>query len=329
MGKLLRVAKTPHSVARNDASRAKSFRGLEIFAIAKRRTSPVLWYQSKVFLPFSPVFLPLLHRRFGIVRHYGFKHGIRQAEVVAGGGDKALLRGLSIQIARDGMWRPDSLNQFVVVVDFFFDVLLLVVRIAPRIADFDRIVSVLVERNRDRVVGAVEDGDAFGWLAVDDGETVVKQRHIGITHPFTEYPFERMRAAANVILQVERLDGSGAFVGPLVSFIGVKYLDDIELIFDLNVADRSFDKENVFGVDDFETGLIGIFDVVVVKNSGAVGTAVIKRIVASFFFAILIGKVSVSAEGFDGLIENGAGLAGILGVINIDGCGWRCGSRRA
>ena len=65
MGKLLRVAKMPHSVARNHSFGPKSFRRLGILAIAQRRTSLVLQYQSKVFTPLSTVFYRFFTGAFG------------------------------------------------------------------------------------------------------------------------------------------------------------------------------------------------------------------------------------------------------------------------
>ena len=45
----------------------------------------------------------------------------------------------------------------------------------------------------------------------------------------------------------------------------------------------------------------------------------IERIVATFLAPVLIGQKGLSAEDLDGPVEDGASLAGTVGVIQIDG----------
>jgi len=100
-----------------------------------------------------------------------------------------------------------------------------------------------------------------------------------------------MPAAAQVVLQVERFHRGRPLVGRFVSFVAVEDLDKIELSLDLDVAHRPLEQENVLGVDDFETVLIGVLDVVVVGNSSAVGASVIKGIVAAGLFPVFVSEV--------------------------------------
>jgi len=72
-------------------------------------------------------------------------------------------------------------------------------------------------------------------------------------------------------------------------------------------------------VDDFKTILVRILEVVVIGNSGAVGAAVIERILAAFLPLGFVSEVGLPAQGLDGVIENGPRLAGIVGVVQVDG----------
>ena len=228
------------------------------------------------------------------------------------------------------MGRPDSLHQFVIVVNFIFHVLLLVLRIAPRITDLDRIVRVLVQENADRVVQAVKQGDALGFLPIHDRQTIVEQGHVGIAYPLAEHPFERMLPAAKVVLQIKRFLRCRSLVRRLVSFVAIVDQDNIELVLDLDVADLPLHQKNVLQVDDFETVLVRILEIVVVGNPGALGAPVIERIVAAGLTLAFVGEVGLSSQGLDGLIQNRARLARIVGVVQVDGglrgAGWsECG----
>ncbi len=89
-------------------------------------------------------------------------------------------------------------------------------------------------------------------------------------NPLAEHPFERMLAPANVVFHIEWFQRGRSLVGRFVSLVAIEYLDNIELIFHRDISDRSLDQENVFLVDDLEAVPVGILDVVVVENSGAV-----------------------------------------------------------
>src|SRR5580700_4006963 len=99
-----------------------------MFGSIERRTwscFQVLWY---AFAPGFARTLPFLQRRFGIIRHFSLEHRIRQLHVVAGSVDEALLGSFSIVIAGNRMGCPDSLHQFVTVVNLIFGIFLLVLR---------------------------------------------------------------------------------------------------------------------------------------------------------------------------------------------------------
>src|ERR1700678_1408674 len=141
--------------------------GYSCSAVFRRELGAVSPYFSKLSSHSCRV-LMALYRRFGVVSHCCFEHRIGEFEVVARRADEALLRTLSVVITGDGVWSPDSLLQFVAVVNFLFRIFLLIFWIAPRIADLDRIVWILVQINAPRMVLAVEQGPPFGFLAVDD-----------------------------------------------------------------------------------------------------------------------------------------------------------------
>jgi len=118
-------------------------------------------------------------------------------------------------------------------------------------------VGIQVEIYAHRVVLAVEQRHALAYLPVDHRLPIGEQRHVRIANPLAEDPFQRMPAAAQVVLQVERFHRGRPLVGRFVSFVAVEDLDKIELSLDLDVAHRPLEQENVLGVDDFETVLIG------------------------------------------------------------------------
>jgi hypothetical protein len=96
---------------------------------------------------------------------------------------------------------------------------------------------------------------------------------------------------------------------------------EIELVLDLYPpdVDRSGQKVNVFGADDFETVLVGILEIVSVGNSGAIGMSVIEGIIAALFNPVFVGEIRLTAESFNRFVEDSPRLAGIVGVIQIDG----------
>src|SRR5208337_960880 len=78
---------------------------------------------------------------------------------------------------------------------------------------------------------------------------------------------------------------------------------------------------NVFQAENFEPIPVRILHVVVVGNPGAVGVPVIKRIVAARLTPVFVSEVGLSAQRLDSLIDNGSRLAGIVGVVQVDGRG--------
>src|ERR1700716_2565046 len=128
-----------------------------------------------------------------------------------------------------------------------------------------------------------------------------------------------MLAAAKGVLQFERLFRSRTLVRRLVSFVAVVDQDNIELVLHLDVAHLTFNQKNVLQVDDFETVLVRILEIVVVGNPGALSVPVIERIVAACLFLVFVSEVGLSSEGLDGLIENRSRLAGIVGVVQGGG----------
>ena len=78
---------------------------------------------------------------------------------------------------------------------------------------------------------------------------------------------------------------------------------------------------HVLQAEDFEPVLVRILDVIVVGNPGALGAPVIERIVAARLTPVFVSQVGLSAQRLDRLIDDRARLAGIIGVVQIDGCG--------
>ena len=228
------------------------------------------------------------------------------------------------------MGGPDSLHQLVTIVNLVFHVLLLVLRIAPRITDLDRIVRVLVQVNAHRIVLAVKQRDAFGFLPVHYRRTVVEHGDVRIADPLAEYVFDGMLPASKIVFQVQLILRRGSLVGGLVSFIAVVNQDRFGLVgLDMADVDRSRQHMNILLVEDLETVLVRILDIVSVRNPGALGASVIKRIVAAGFFLILIREIPIAAQGLDRLIEHGARFAGVVGVVELDGrLGGRSGRGR-
>src|SRR6266446_10869069 len=124
-----------------------------------------------------------------------------------------------------------------------------------------------------------------------------------------------MLAAAKVVLQIKRFLRRRSLVRRLVSFVAVVNQDNIELVLDLDVAYLSLHQKNVLQVDDFETVLVRILEIVVVGNPGALGAPVIEGIVAACLTLAFVGEVGLSSKGVDRLIQNSPSLAGILGDV--------------
>src|SRR5271170_45498 len=137
-----------------------------------------------------------------------------------------------------------------------------------------------------------------------------------------------MLPPAKVVLQIERFHRCRSLVRRLVSLVSIEYLDKVELALDLDVADLPLDQKNVLGVDHLETVFVGILDVVVVVNAGAVGASVVERIVAASFFPVFVSEIGLAAQRLDGLIENRPRLAGAVGVVQVDGGRGGSGRRR-
>src|SRR5208282_4579692 len=130
-----------------------------------------------------------------------------------------------------------------------------------------------------------------------------------------------MLAAAKVVFQIELVLRRRSLVGDLVAFVAVVNEGEIELVLDLHTSDvdRTRQHMNVLSVEDFETVPVGILDIVAVGNARALGASVIQRIVATLLAAVFVGEVGLTAEGFDCLIQNRARLAGVVGVVEVDG----------
>src|SRR6266851_7768793 len=113
-----------------------------------------------------------------------------------------------------------------------------------------------------------------------------------------------MLPTAKVVLQIKRFLRSRSLERRLVSFVAIVNPDNIELVLDLDVAHLSLHQKNVLQVDDFETVLVWILEIVVVGNPGALGAPVIERIVAACLALAFVSEVGLSSEGLDGLIQN-------------------------
>src|ERR1700691_1377973 len=240
--------------------------GYTCSGVFRRELGAVSPYSSKLSSHSCRVLVAFC-RRLGVVGHCCFEHRIGELEVVARGADEALLRTLSVVITGDRVRSPDSLLQFVAVVNFLFRIFLLIFWIAPRIADLDRIVRILVQINTHRIVLAVDQRHPFGFLAVDDRGPAIEQRHIRIAYPLAEHPLDGMIAAAKIALEVLLFLRRRSLVGDLVSLVAVVNQNNVRLVLDLDVAYFSKEQEDVLSVDDFETILVGIFEVVSVRNS--------------------------------------------------------------
>src|SRR5208282_577120 len=144
--------------------------------------------------------------------------------------------------------------------------------------------------------------------------------HVRIADPLAEDPFERMLAAAKVVLELELLLRGGSLVGNLVAFVPVVNQNQIGLV-GLHPADVNLPWYQVkgFRAENFETVFVRILDIVAVGNARAFGASVIEGIVAAFLATILVGKVRFSSQCLDGLIENGPRFAGVVGVVEING----------
>src|SRR5208282_3447854 len=158
-----------------------------------------------------------------------------------------------------------------------------------------------------------------GFLAIHYRQAIIEEGHVRIAHPLAEHPFERMLAAAKVVLQIELILRRRSLVRNLVSFVAVVNQNNIVLVFDLDVTHLPEQEKNVLGVDDFETVPVGILEIVSVGNPGALGTSVMERIVASLLTAVFVSEVGLSSQCLDGLIENRPRLAGVVGVVHVDG----------
>jgi hypothetical protein len=55
------------------------------------------------------------------------------------------------------------------------------------------------------------------------------------------------------------------------------------------------EQKNVLRVDDFETVLVGILEIVSVGNPGALGTSVMEGIVAAFLTPVFVSEVRLSS----------------------------------
>src|SRR5208337_3065022 len=130
-----------------------------------------------------------------------------------------------------------------------------------------------------------------------------------------------MLAAAKVVLQIELVLRGRSLVCDLVSFVSVVNEGEIELVRDLHTSDvdRSGNHMNVLGVEDFETVPLRILDIVAVGNAGALSASVIQRIVAAFLTPVFVSEVRLAAQCLDRLIQNRSRLAGIFGVVEVDG----------
>src|SRR5260370_28096369 len=127
-----------------------------------------------------------------------------------------------------------------------------------------------------------------------------------------------MLPAAKVVLQMKRFLRCGSLVRRLVSFVAVVNQDNVELVLDLDVAYLPLHQKNVLQVDDFETVLVRILEIVVVGYSGALGAPVIERIVAACLTLAFVREVGLSSQGLDGLIQNRPRLTCIVGIVQVN-----------
>src|ERR1035438_3817886 len=128
-----------------------------------------------------------------------------------------------------------------------------------------------------------------------------------------------MLAPAKIILEVDLVLRGRSFISDFVALIAVVNQNDVRFVLDLDVAHIPKQQKNVFGVDDLETVLLRILDVVAVRDSSAVRASVIQRIVAPLFAAVFEGEIRLAAQGLDSLIKNRPRLPGVVGVIHAGG----------
>jgi hypothetical protein len=83
------------------------------------------------------------------------------------------------------------------------------------------------------------------------------------------------------------------------------------------------DDVKVLKSENLETVLVGILDIVVIGKAGAVGAAMVQRIIAAGLTAVGVSEVRMAAEGLYGLIEERPCLMGAFRVVHVDGCGGR------
>src|ERR1700722_14901470 len=127
-----------------------------------------------------------------------------------------------------------------------------------------------------------------------DGVAVIKQRDAGVVDPGAKDGVERKAVAAQVLLEIFRLERLRALIGDFVSL----------------VADVEFGNVALLG--EFEAFLIGEFGETPKVGAIAGGAAVVEAKDFSLEFAVVDGEIGIASERLNRLIEESLGLAGIL-----------------
>jgi hypothetical protein len=139
-----------------------------------------------------------------------------------------------------------------------------------------------------------------------------------------------MRPAAKVVLQIQLFLRRRSLVRNFISPVAIVDQDKIGLV-GLDAADvnRPRNDVNIFQAEDLETVAVRILDIVSVRDAGALSAPVVERILTAFLHPVLIRKVRLSSHRLDCCIENRPRLAGIVGVIHVDGRRRRSGRWRS
>src|ERR1700686_1002354 len=253
----------------------------------------------------------LLGRGFvWIVARLKIEHSRIESLVDSDGVEEALAGHIAVEIARDIERRHHPGDRTVILVNFLFDIFLLVDGIAPGERLLDRQVDGGIEVEGEALVLRIDERDLARGMLGRVGCAFVEEDDTGIVDPGSQNRLQREASPAEVIVEIFWVEGTRTLKGD----------------FPRPVADIEFRDVSFFG--DFDALFVREFGEAPKHATAAGGLTVVEAVAASLLFAVANGEVGLSAQSPKSLLDDGFGLARIFLVGRDRGHGFgRLGGR--